>query len=233
MVVTESFRGHPILANTMKRASWLTRSKAFVRLIKAPWGGKCCSLHFSIICRRVKIISEVKPLCESEYTILGMWGGYIQYEQRREIHQSVVVRMTLELRMSWPIVPAFQKKITKGCRRVAWYRLITSDRMLPFPGAFPVLRQSSSSSHCEVHAVMQNLGFDQSHLVIGWHKVALLLNDTPKNVFCNAKLLAGAKELEEFVSNFVDLAYSKFSKVWCPQCKIYMPNLCVEFPKDY
>lgn len=68
-------------------------------------------------------------------------------------------------------------------------------------------------AHCKVHAVMQNLGFDQSHLVIGWNKVALLLKDTPKNVFCNAKILAGAKELEEFVSIFVDLGYSKFSKV--------------------
>ena len=70
LMMLRSLGGHPILRRILKRPSLLTRSKAFVRSIKATEGGCLCSLHFSWSCLSEKIMSTVdllarKPHCDS------------------------------------------------------------------------------------------------------------------------------------------------------------------------
>ena len=55
-MVLRSLGGHSILGRILKRPSLLTRSKAFVRSMKATKSGCLCSLHFSWSCLREKII---------------------------------------------------------------------------------------------------------------------------------------------------------------------------------
>ena len=47
LMMLRSLGGHPILGRILKRSSLLTRSKAFVRSMKATKSGYLCSLHFS------------------------------------------------------------------------------------------------------------------------------------------------------------------------------------------
>ena len=47
LMMLRSLGGHPILGRILKRPSLLTRSKAFVRSMKATKSGCLCSLHFS------------------------------------------------------------------------------------------------------------------------------------------------------------------------------------------
>ena len=47
LMMLRSLDGHPILGRISKRPSLLTRSKAFMRSMKATKSGCLCSLHFS------------------------------------------------------------------------------------------------------------------------------------------------------------------------------------------
>ena len=70
LMMLRSLGGHPILGRILKRPSLLTRSKAFVKSMKAMKSGCLCSLHFSWSCLSEKIMSIVdllarKPHCDS------------------------------------------------------------------------------------------------------------------------------------------------------------------------
>ena len=73
LMMLRSLGGHPILGRILKRPSPLTRSKAFVKSMKARKSGCLCSLHLSWSCLSEKIMSTVdllarKPHCDSGQT---------------------------------------------------------------------------------------------------------------------------------------------------------------------
>ena len=61
-----SLGGQPTVGRILNRPSLLTRSNAFVRLMKATYKGICCSLHFSCSCRREK--SSLLHIYPASYT---------------------------------------------------------------------------------------------------------------------------------------------------------------------